>query len=144
MEIDVAVWAPLTTTWTLAKPSCTVPKTHTVLSFSLQHSFLRDLVSICLFPILVCIFSYFFFNRDFSDQKSKKLDSAGNKLAHPKCEMPSWRSSPVQAGQELNLQYAFGGSTILHFSDWHLSYCYFQLYPRAFPYSKKPSEFRFD
>lgn len=144
MEIDVAVWAPLTTTWTLAKPSCTVPK-HTLFSAFPSNTVSSEisLAYVC-FQYWFAYFHFFFFNRDFSDQKSKKLDSAGNKLTHPKCEMPSWRSSPVQAGQELNLQYAFGGSTILHFSDWHLSYCYFQLYPRAFPYSKKPSEFRFD
>lgn len=46
-------------------------KTHTVLSFSLQHSFLRDLVSICLFPILVCIFSYFFLTEIFLIRRAK-------------------------------------------------------------------------
>lgn len=138
MEIDVAVWAPLTTTWTLAKPTALFPAfPSNTLSSEISLAY------VCFqYPFAFVLFIVFY--RNVTDQKSKKLDSAGTKLTHPKYETPSWRSSPDQAGQQLNLQYAFGGSTILHFSDWQLGYCYFQLYPRAFPYSRKPSEFRFD
>lgn len=48
------------------KTHCTVP------SFSLQHTFLRDLVSICLFPIPICIcFIYCFFTEMLLIRRAK-------------------------------------------------------------------------
>lgn len=61
MEIDVAVWAPLTTTWTLAKPSCTVPK-HTLFSASPSNTVSSEisLAYVC-FQYWFAYFHFFFF-----------------------------------------------------------------------------------